>query len=217
MSNIFDLFKKIEKEQTPVMPVAFIVVGLGNPGPDYVNTRHNAGFLALDYIAERTGCNINRAKYDALYGEARISGQRVLLIKPQTYMNNSGIAVRQFAEFYKIPPEHIIVISDDISLPVGRMRVRRSGSDGGQRGLKSIIYHLNSDAFPRVKMGVGEKPDPNYDLADWVLSKFTADEQKILFDKFGTAMAGIEKIISGDIDGAMMLCNTNNKANKEAE
>jgi len=217
MSNIFDLFKKIEKEQTPVTPVAFLVVGLGNPGSDYVNTRHNAGFLTLDYIAERVGCNINRAKYDALYGEARISGQRVLLIKPQTYMNNSGIAVRQFAEFYKIPPEHIIVISDDISLPVGRMRVRRSGSDGGQRGLKSIIYQLNSDAFPRVKMGVGEKPNPNYDLADWVLSKFTVDEQKILFEEFGIAMAGIEKIISGDIDGAMMLCNTNNKANKEAE
>jgi len=217
MSNIFDLFKKIEKEQTPVTPVAFLVVGLGNPGSDYVNTRHNAGFLTLDYIAERVGCNINRAKYDALYGEARISGQRVLLIKPQTYMNNSGIAVRQFAEFYKIPPEHIIVISDDISLPVGRMRVRRSGSDGGQRGLKSIIYQLNSDAFPRVKMGVGEKPNPNYDLADWVLSKFTVDEQKILFEEFGIAMAGIEKIISGDIDGAMMLCNTNNKAKKEAE
>jgi len=217
MSNIFDLFKKIEKEQTPVTPVAFLVVGLGNPGADYVNTRHNAGFLTLDYIAERVCCNINRAKYDALYGEARISGQRVLLIKPQTYMNNSGIAVRQFAEFYKIPPEHIIVISDDISLPVGRMRVRRSGSDGGQRGLKSIIYQLNSDAFPRVKMGVGEKPNPNYDLADWVLSKFTVDEQKILFEEFGIAMAGIEKIISGDIDGAMMLCNTNNKANKEAE
>jgi len=217
MSNIFDLFKKIEKEQTPVTPVAFLVVALGNPGSDYVNTRHNAGFLTLDYIAERVGCNINRAKYDALYGEARISGQRVLLIKPQTYMNNSGIAVRQFAEFYKIPPEHIIVISDDISLPVGRMRVRRSGSDGGQRGLKSIIYQLNSDAFPRVKMGVGEKPNPNYDLADWVLSKFTVDEQKILFEEFGIAMAGIEKIISGDIDGAMMLCNTNNKANKEAE
>jgi len=217
MSNIFDLFKKIEKEQTPVTPVAFLVVGLGNPGADYVNTRHNAGFLTLDYIAERVGCNINRAKYDALYGEARLAGQRVLLIKPQTYMNNSGIAVRQFAEFYKIPPEHIIVISDDISLPVGRMRVRRSGSDGGQRGLKSIIYQLNSDAFPRVKMGVGEKPNPNYDLADWVLSKFTVDEQKILFEEFGIAMAGIEKIISGDIDGAMMLCNTNNKANKEAE
>ncbi len=217
MSNIFDLFKKIETEQTPVTPVAFLVVGLGNPGADYVHTRHNAGFLTLDYMAERLSVNINRAKFNALYGEARIAGQRVLLIKPQTYMNNSGEAVRQFAEFYKIPTDHIIVVSDDISLPVGRMRVRRSGSDGGQRGLKSIIYHLNSDAFPRVKMGVGEKPNPNYDLGDWVLSKFTQDEQKILFDEFGTAMSGIEKIISGDIDGAMMLCNTSNKTKKESE
>ena len=211
MSNIFDLFKKIETESASVSPVSFLVVGLGNPGAEYVNTRHNAGFLTLDYIAERVGCNINRAKFDALYGEARLAGQRVLLIKPQTYMNNSGIAVRQFAEFYKIPADHIIVVSDDISLPVGRMRVRRSGSDGGQRGLKSIIYQLNSDAFPRVKMGVGEKPNPEYDLAAWVLSKFTESEQKILFEEFGTAMSGIEKIISGDIDGAMMLCNTNNK------
>ena len=217
MSNIFDLFKKIEKEQSaPPTPVTHLVVGLGNPGPDYVNTRHNAGFLTLDYMAERLGVNINRAKYNALYTEARIAGQRVLLIKPQTYMNNSGEAVRQFAEFYKIPADHIIVVSDDISLPVGRMRVRRSGSDGGQRGLKSIIYHLNSDAFPRIKMGVGEKPNPEYDLAAWVLSKFTESEQKILFEEFGTAMSGIEKIISGDVDGAMMLCNTN-KTKKDTQ
>ena len=216
MSNIFDLFKKIETESASVSPVSFLVVGLGNPGSEYVNTRHNAGFLTLDYIAERVGCNINRAKFDALYGEAQLGGARVLLIKPQTYMNNSGTAVHQFAEFYKIPTDHIIVVSDDISLPVGRMRVRRSGSDGGQRGLKSIIYHLNSDAFPRIKMGVGEKPNPEYDLAAWVLSKFTESEQKTLFEEFGTAMSGIEKIISGDVDGAMMLCNTN-KAKRDTQ
>lgn len=211
MSNIFDLFKKIEKEQTPVTPVAFVVVGLGNPGADYTHTRHNAGFLAIDYMAERFGTNVNRAKFDALYGEAQISGKRVLLVKPQTFMNNSGTAVRQISEFYKIPVESIIVISDDVSLPVGRIRVRRSGSDGGQRGLKSIIYQLNSDSFPRIKIGVGEKPNPNYDLADWVLSKFTADEQKILFDEFATVMTGVEKIISGDLDGAMSFCNTQKK------
>ena len=166
MANIFDLFKKIEKEQTPVSPVAFIVVGLGNPGADYTYTRHNAGVLAIDYMAERLGVNVNRAKFDALYGDTQISGKRVLLVKPQTFMKNSGTAVRQISEFYKIPIENIIVISDDVSLPVGRIRVRRSGSDGGQRGLKSIIYHLNSDKFPRVKIGVGEKPDPNYDLGE---------------------------------------------------
>ena len=211
MSNIFDLFKKIEKEQTPVTPVAFVVVGLGNPGTDYIHTRHNAGFLAIDYIAERLATNVNRAKFDAFYGDTQIAGKRVLLVKPQTFMNNSGTAVRQISEFYKIPVENIIVISDDVSLPVGRIRVRRSGSDGGQRGLKSIIYQLNSDNFPRIKIGVGEKPNPNYDLADWVLSKFTTDEQKILFDEFATVMTGVEKIISGDIDGAMSFCNTQKK------
>ncbi len=211
MTNIFDLFKKIEKEQTPVSPVAFIVVGLGNPGTDYMYTRHNAGFLAIDYMAERLGTNVNRAKFDALYGDTQIAGKRVLMVKPQTFMNHSGEAVRQISEFYKIPIENIIVISDDVSLPVGRIRVRRSGSDGGQRGLKSIIYHLNSDKFPRVKIGVGEKPNPNYDLGDWVLSKFTTDEQKILFDEFALVMTGVEKIVSGDIDGAMAFCNTQKK------
>lgn len=211
MTNIFDLFKKIEKEQTPVSPVAFIVVGLGNPGTDYMYTRHNAGFLAIDYMAECLGTNVNRAKFDALYGDTQIAGKRVLLVKPQTFMNNSGTAVRQISEFYKIPIENIIVVSDDVSLPVGRIRVRRSGSDGGQRGLKSIIYQLNSNNFPRIKIGVGEKPNPNYDLADWVLSKFTTDEQKILFDEFAQVMTGVEKIISGDIDGAMAFCNTQKK------
>lgn len=207
MSSIFDLFKKIEKESTPVTPVAFVVVGLGNPGDKYALTRHNAGFLAIDYIASKLGVQINRAKFEALYCDAQLGGSRVLLVKPQTFMNLSGQAVRQVAEFYKIPPEHIIVISDDISLPVGRMRVRKSGSDGGQNGLKNIIYQLQSDNFPRVRIGIGAKPTPDYDLADWVLSKFTQEEQKVLFEEFGTVMAGVEKIIAGDIDGAMMICN----------
>ena len=211
MSNIFDLFKKIEKEQAPVAPVAFIVVGLGNPGAEYTNTRHNAGFLALDYMAERLGVSVNRAKFDALYADTLIAGKRVLLVKPQTYMNNSGTAVRQISEFYKIPVENIVVLSDDISLSVGRIRVRRSGTDGGQRGLKSIIYQLKSDKFPRIKIGVGEKPNPDYDLADWVLSRFTAEEQKVLFGEFGAVMTGVEKIVSGDLDGAMAYCNTQKK------
>ncbi len=205
--SIFDFFKKAENTQTPTGPVAFLVVGLGNPGKEYLYTRHNTGFLTLDYIAERLSVTVNRAKFNALTADAVIGGNRVLLIKPQTYMNESGVAVRQAADFYKIPTEHIIVISDDISLPVGMMRVRRSGSDGGQKGLRSIIAHLGSDKFPRLRIGVGEKPHPDYPLADWVLSEFTKEEQKVLFDEFGTAMSGIEKMIAGDFDSAMMICN----------
>lgn len=205
--SIFDFFKKAENTQTPTGPVAFLVVGLGNPGKEYLYTRHNTGFLTLDYIAERLSVTVNRAKFNALTADAVIGGDRVLLIKPQTYMNESGVAVRQAADFYKIPTEHIIVISDDISLPVGMMRVRRSGSDGGQKGLRSIIAHLGSDKFPRLRIGVGEKPHPDYPLADWVLSEFTKEEQKVLFDEFGTAMSGIEKMIAGDFDSAMMICN----------
>lgn len=205
--SIFDFFKKAENTQTPTGPVAFLVVGLGNPGKEYLYTRHNTGFLTLDYIAERLSVTVNRAKFNALTADAVIGGNRVLLIKPQTYMNESGVAVRQAADFYKIPTEHIIVISDDISLPVGMMRVRRSGSDGGQKGLRSIIAHLGSDKFPRLRIGVGEKPHPDYPLADWVLSEFTKEEQKVLLDEFGTAMSGIEKMIAGDFDSAMMICN----------
>lgn len=205
--SIFDFFKKAENTQTPTGPVAFLVVGLGNPGKEYLYTRHNTGFLTLDYIAERLSVTVNRAKFNALTADAVIGGNRVLLIKPQTYMNESGVAVRQAADFYKIPTEHIIVISDDISLPVGMMRVRRSGSDGGQKGLRSIIAHLGSDKFPRLRIGVGEKPHPDYPLADWVISEFTKEEQKVLFDEFGTAMSGIEKMIAGDFDSAMMICN----------
>lgn len=211
MSNIFDLFKKIETDTPSKLPVSFLVVGLGNPGSDYTFTRHNAGFLTIDYISQKLGVQVNRAKFHALYGETKIGNAGVMLVKPQTYMNESGVAVREIAEFYKIPTENIIVISDDISLDVGRLRVRKKGSDGGQKGLRSIIYHLNSDNFPRIRVGIGQKPNPNYDLADWVLSKFTADEQKILFEKFETVFQGIEKIINGDVDGAMSLCNTNTK------
>ena len=215
MSSILDLFKKIETERTAVeqMPITHVIVGLGNPGEQYAFTRHNAGFLTVDYIAQKLGVKINRAKYDALFCEARLGGARVLLVKPQTYMNASGRAVRQIVDFYKIPLENLIVISDDTALAVGRMRVRKSGSDGGQRGLRDIIYQLNSDAFPRVRIGVGEKPNPNYDMADWVLSKFTSDEQKIIFEEFDRAMSGIEKIIAGDVDGAMALCNAAKKVN----
>ena len=207
MSNIFDLFKKIESEKQPHAPVTWLLVGLGNHGEKYTFTRHNAGFLAVDYISQKLDIKVNRAKFDALCAETVINGQGVLLMKPQTYMNASGRAVRAAADFYKIAPDHIIVWSDDISLDVGTVRVRKSGSDGGQKGLRSIIYHLNSDGFPRIKMGVGAKPHPEMDMADWVLSRFTEDEKKAMSDRHGDVYEGIRKIIAGDIDSAMMLCN----------
>ena len=209
MSDIFDIFKRIEKkrEDTPVLPINFIVAGLGNPGSRYQNTRHNAGFLCMDAICRTYHATVDRAKYHALVGEAMIAGQRVLLMKPQTLMNASGIAVSEAASFYKIPPERIIVLCDDINLAVGQLRVRKSGSDGGQKGLRSIINMIGSDQFPRIRIGVGEKPHPDYDLADWVLSEFTKSENEILSGCFGTAIAGLEKLISGDTDGAMQICN----------
>ena len=207
MSNIFDLFKKIESEKQPHAPVSWLLVGLGNTGEKYTLTRHNAGFLALDYVSDKLGTKVTRAKFEALVGEATVNGQGVLLMKPQTYMNASGRAVRAAADFYKIAPDHIIVISDDVSLDPGIVRVRKSGSDGGQKGLRSIITELGSDNFPRIKMGVGAKPHPEMDMADWVLSRFTEDEKKAMSDRHGDVYEGIRKIIAGDIDSAMMLCN----------
>lgn len=211
MADIFDLFRQIaqKKEETGnEEPITYLVVGLGNPGDKYFHTRHNAGFLALDYISQKANTNIDRSKFKALVGEANIANKRILLMKPQTFMNNSGEAVSEAASFYKIKPENIIVIFDDISLDVGRMRVRRDGSAGGHNGIKSIIEHIGSDKFPRIKIGVGQKPHPDFDLADWVLSEFGKEDKEKLFAMFGYAHEGLEKILSGDIDGAMQLCNS---------
>ena len=208
MANIFDLFKKIEKSETaPKGAPKYLLVGLGNPGKDYVNTRHNAGFLAIDYIAERCGARIDRARFKGFTGEATLAGKRVLLLKPQTFMNLSGEAVREAAAFYHIPPERVIVLYDDVNFAAGRIRVRGKGSDGGHNGMKSIIYQLASDAFPRVRIGVGEKPHPDYNLADWVLSNFSKEEQEHLFAAFETVMGGVEKLLGGDLAGAMQHCN----------
>ncbi|MBR3687189.1 MAG: aminoacyl-tRNA hydrolase [Clostridia bacterium] len=209
MSNIFDIFKKIEKEKSDkaLSPVTHLVVGLGNPGDKYFYTRHNAGFLAMDYISQKCGATVNRSKFKALVGEATIAGKRVLLMKPQTLMNASGDAVIEAANFYKIPIENIIVLSDDVNLDVGRMRVRKSGSDGGQKGLRSIITRMGSDNFPRIRFGVGQKPHPDYDMADWVLGTLSDADKKTLFDCFVVAYDGLEKILCGDIDGAMQVCN----------
>ena len=210
MSNIFDIFKKIESESAAKAqaPITHLVVGLGNPGDKYFYTRHNAGFLAMDYISQKCGAAVNRAKFKALVGEATIAGKRVLLMKPQTYMNASGEAVKEAMAFYKIPIENVIVLSDDVNLDVGRMRVRKSGSDGGQKGLRSIIEHAASDNFPRIRLGVGKKPHPDYDMADWVLGNLSESDKKAIFDCFVTAYEGLEKILCGDVDGAMQVCNS---------
>ena len=207
MADIFDLFRRIGGKKTPAGPVTHLVVGLGNPGRDYAFTRHNTGFLAVDYLSDKLGVRVEKARFGALVGEAEIAGRHILLVKPQTYMNASGTAVRQAADYYHVPPANILVICDDVNFPVGRMRVRAGGSDGGHNGLKSIIAELGSDAFPRLRIGVGEKPHPEYDLADWVLSAFPKEDQKTLFDEFATVQAGVEKILAGDVDGAMQLCN----------
>lgn len=210
MSNIFDIFKKIEKEKesSAAAPITHLVVGLGNPGDKYFYTRHNAGFLAMDYISQKCGAVVNRSKFKALVGEATIAGKRVLLMKPQTFMNLSGDAVIEAANFYKIPIENIIVLSDDVNLDVGRMRVRKSGSDGGQKGLRSIITRMGNDNFPRIRFGVGKKPHPDYDMADWVLGNLSEEDKKAIFECFVSAYEGLEKILVGDVDGAMQICNS---------
>lgn len=210
MANIFDIFKKIEKENETrtLAPITHIVVGLGNPGDRYFYTRHNAGFLAMDYVSQKCGAQVNRSKFHALTGEGTIAGKRVLLMKPQTLMNASGDAVSEAAAFYKIPIENIIVMSDDVNLDVGRIRVRKSGSDGGQKGLRSIITRMGSDNFPRIRFGVGKKPHPDYDMADWVLGNLSEEDKKALFDCFGVAYQGLEKLILGDVDSAMQICNS---------
>lgn len=202
MSNIFDLFKKIENKKS-VLPVTHIVAGLGNPGAEYAATRHNAGFMAIDFIAERCGVRIDRLKFHALTAEAELSGVRVLLMKPQTFMNLSGDAIGEAAAFYKIPPENIIVLHDEISFDVGRFRIRRKGSAGGHNGLKSIIARLSSDAFPRVKIGVGQKPTPDYDLVSWVLGKFPPSDLEVLKAQLPDVTSAVELMLAGKTEEAM--------------
>ena len=215
MADIFDLFKRIEKkEDSPKQAITWLIVGLGNPGDKYKLTRHNAGFLTMDYLAEQYGVRIDRAKYHALCGEATIGGHRILLMKPQTFMNHSGLAVQEAASFYKISLDHILVISDDIAQAPGKMRLRRKGSAGGQKGLNDIITCLGTDAVPRLRMGVGAKPHPSFEMADWVLSNFTKNEMELLMNCFDDAYAGIGKALDGDFDGAMQICNSHTPAEK---
>ena len=180
-------------------------MGLGNPGPEYQSTRHNVGFRAVDMLAQKLGCKIDKAKFQGLHSQVNYSGGKLFLLKPQTFMNNSGDAVKLAGAFYKLPPERILVISDDISLAVGRIRVREEGSAGGHNGLKSIIAMLDSQAFPRVKIGVGAKPD--YDLADWVLSSFSAGEEKDLKLALEHAAKAVEDVLAHGVPHAANLYN----------
>ena len=159
---------------------AWLIVGLGNPGKEYERSRHNCGFRALDILAKDLGCSVDRGKFQGLYGQTVYRGKKLYLLKPMTYMNLSGRSVLQLSAYFSIPPQRIIVLFDDISLEPGRLRVRADGSAGGHNGIKSIIQELGSQCFPRVKIGVGAKPHPDYDLADWVLSSFSAQEEKAL-------------------------------------
>lgn len=202
MSSIFDLFKKIEQKQES-SPVSFLVVGLGNIGKQYEKTRHNAGFLAIDHIAESLGVKIDRVKFHSTVAEANLGGARVLLMKPTTLMNNSGVAVGEAASFYKIPPERVIILHDEISFDAGIIRIRRKGSAGGHNGLKSIIAHLSSEEFPRIKIGVGKKPSPEYDLVDFVLGKFPEADLNAISGRFPDIKEAVADIIGGNIDGAM--------------
>lgn len=208
--DIFDLLKnKIYPADAKASgPVEYLIVGLGNPESKYQNTRHNAGFLTIDRIAEKSGCAVDRMKYKALTGVATIADKRVLLMKPQTYMNNSGEAVQEAMSFYKIPAEKVLVIFDDISLDVGKMRIRRKGSHGGHNGIKSIVQLCGSEDFPRIKVGVGKKPHPGYDLADWVLSRFTEQERADLSPVFDNSWEAVQLFLNGQLDKAMNQFNS---------
>lgn len=187
--------------------VDWLLVCLGNPGDQYENTRHNVGFMVADELGERQNKAIQRLKYKALTATMELGGQKVLVMKPVTYMNLSGEAVRAAAQFYKIPPERVLVVSDDVSLPVGKLRIRKNGSAGGHNGLRSIIAQLGSDQFPRLKIGVGEKPHPDYDLADWVLGKFQGEDKKTIDAAVKKAADAVECILAKGIPEAMNRYN----------
>ena len=213
MADIFELFRKIAKKDDDALGAPeYIIAGLGNPGEKYAATRHNAGFMAMDYLSEKIGADVSKLRFKALTAITSIEGHKVLLMKPQTFMNLSGDSVREAADFYNIPPERVIVISDDVSLPVGRVRVRGQGSSGGQKGLENIILRMDSENIPRVRIGVGARP-AEYDMKDWVLGKIPESDREPFFASLGFAYDAIPLILAGDIDGAMGKTNGRNAAN----
>ena len=185
----------------------YLIAGLGNPEKKYDCTRHNIGFDTVDIFASKQGISLSKLKFKAVYGDGIIGGEKVIISKPQTYMNNSGESIREMAVFYKIPPENIIIIHDDISLEPGRIRIRPQGSDGGHNGLKSIIYQLNSDKFIRIKMGVGSPPHKDYDLADFVLGRFSKDEIPVMDEEIKKVCMAVECIIKDGVSKAMNMYN----------
>lgn len=203
-AKIMNKSKSTDKKNSSI---DYIIVGLGNPGREYENTRHNAGFMSIDTLAKNLNVEINKLKFKSLYCTTEIDNKKVLLLKPQTFMNLSGQAVTEAMAFYKVPPENVIILLDDISLPVGKMRIRKKGSDGGQNGMKNIIYLSGSDMFPRVKIGIGAKPNPQWNLADWVLSHFTDNDMNLLSDVTQNVVEAVKFMINGEIEKAMNKFN----------
>ena len=208
--SIADIFKKLESERTHASQgaVEYIICGLGNPGTQYEGTRHNIGFMTIDTLCDKYKLDCKKLRFKSLTCDAMISGKRCLIMKPTTFMNNSGEAVTEAMSFYKIPPERTIIVFDDISLEPGKLRIRRKGSDGGHNGIKSIIYLSGSDMFPRIKMGVGAKPHPDYNLADWVLGHFKKEQAEALETAMDNAVSSIELMVGGKMNEAMNKFNS---------
>lgn len=200
--DIWGLFKKIERGEKAGGPPEFIIAGLGNPGKDYERTRHNTGFMAMDRVAAECGAKIDKLKFKSYTALATLGGHRVFLMKPCTFMNLSGEAVTAAMEFYKIPIQNVIVVFDDTTLPVGKMRIRRKGSDGGHNGIKNIIYLSGSNEFPRVKIGIGQRPE-GWDLADWVLGRYSDEDLKALSPIFDNTVEALKLIMDGKAEEAM--------------
>ncbi len=200
------MFNKFKKEGNSTYD--YLIVGLGNPGKKYETTRHNAGFLFIENMENELNFTAKKLKFHALVGDVKLENKKLLVMKPQTTMNNSGTAVKECAQFYKIPVENIIVIYDDISLDPGLLRIRRKGSAGGHNGIKSIIAHLGSENFPRIKLGVGKKPHPEYDLADWVLSNFPKNDIPLMREALDNGLGALKLMIKGDTEGAMSKYNS---------
>lgn len=208
--SIFDLFKQIESQSAPAVtgPPEYIIAGLGNIGDKYRGTRHNAGFMMIDAFAEQHGAKFGKHQFKSNTAMAEVNGVRVLLLKPDTFMNLSGQAVQEAMQFYQIPAEKVIVIYDDINLGVGELRIRQKGSDGGHNGMKNIIYLTGADTFPRIRVGIGQKPHPDYDLAAWVLSAFSAEELQTLSETAKTVCEALPLMLEGRTDLAMNRYNT---------
>ncbi len=208
--SIFDIFNQLNsgKNTSPLGQPQYIIAGLGNPGEKYENTRHNAGFMVLDKLAGKCGASLKKIRFKSLTDVAEVGGVVCLLMKPTTFMNNSGEAIVEAMNFYKIPAERVIICFDDISLEPSRIRIRRKGSDGGHNGMKSIIYLTGFDTFPRIKIGVGNKPNKEYDLAAWVLSRFTDEEKKLMDEGTDKAVASLELMVRDKTSEAMNKYNS---------